>query len=477
MGDKEIRMDNQSFRDFGYRCVDWIADYLENVGGFPVRPAVKPGEIKSRLPADPPLKGESMDRILEDFQNVILPGVTHWQHPMWFAYFMSNNSPPSILAEMLTAGMNSLCMIWETCPAGTELEERVLEWLRLMTGLPEGMTGVIQDNASVSTLVALLSAREKSTGFQANEMGIKEPLVVYMSEEAHSSVEKGIKIAGFGRRNIRTISTDSAFALVPEELEQAIGEDKNRGLKPCCVVGTLGTTSSSALDPVREIGEICRRHSLWFHVDAAYAGTAALLPEKRGMLDGIELVDSYVFNPHKWMLTNFDCSVYFARDPGHLIRTFEIHPEYLKTGVDAEVKNFKDWGIHMGRRFRALKLWFVLRHYGQEGLQAIIREHIRLAGEVKNWVENHDLFELMAPVPLSLVCFRVNDGRDEGELNELNKQLLERLNRSGKLLLSHTTLRGKYVIRMVIGARLTGEKHVRQAWEFIRSTTEEMVKK
>ena len=468
-------MDKESFRRYGYQFVDWIVEYFEKIETLPVKPPLKPGDVMEKIPVRPPLKGEPMDRVFQDFQEIVLPGITHWQHPSWFAYFPGNNSPPSILAEMLTAGIGTICMVWQTSPAAAELEEIVLDWLRQMLGLPEGMAGVIQDTASTATLVALLSAREKVTNFKANMRGIQNTLTVYASEEAHSSIEKGVKIAGFGKENLRYIPTDDKFAMISEKLEETIVGDKNKGFQPACVIGTVGTTSSTAVDPLAQIGAICHRHNVWFHVDAAFSGTAAILPEKKWLLDGMERADSFVFNPHKWMLTNFDCSAYFVRDEGALIRTFEIHPEYLKTGVDAEVKNYRDWGIQLGRRFRALKLWFVIRSYGIEGLQKIVREHIRLAQMVKDWVEQEERFELMAPVPVSLVCFRLNDGRDEDLLNELNKEFLETLNRTGKLLLTQTSLRGKYVVRMSIGARLTEERHVQDAWELIRMTAEELL--
>ena len=470
-------MDKETFRKFGHEFVDWVVDYLDSVEEYPVRAQIKPGEIINQLPDNAPVMGESMEDIFKDFQEIILPGMTHWQHPSWFAYFPANNSPPSVLAELLTAGMGAQCMIWETSPAAAELEERVLDWLRRMLGLPEGMEGVIQDTASTTTLVALLTAREKATGFKTNREGIHEKLFVYVSEEAHSSVEKGAKIAGYGKDNIRRIPVDENFAMIPARLEAAIVADKKRELKPACVVATVGTTSSSGIDPLRPIGKICRSHGMYLHVDAAYAGTAAILPEKKWMLDGMEYVDSFSFNPHKWMLTNFDCSAHFVKDSGSLIRTFEIHPEYLKTGVDALVKNYRDWGIQLGRRFRALKLWFVIRSYGIEGIQRVVREHIRLAELFKGWVEEHELFEIMAPVHLSLVCFRVNNGGSEEELNALNKELIERINQSGKALLTQTTLKGKFVLRMTIGSRTTEERHVCQAWELIVSTAKNMLGK
>jgi aromatic-L-amino-acid decarboxylase len=409
-----------------------------------------------------------METIFEDFKQIVLPGITHWQHPSWFAYFPANNSPPSVLAELLTAALGAQCMIWQTSPAAAELEEVVMEWLRKMLGLPEGMSGVIQDTASTATLCALLTAREKATDFEANSKGLQQPLIVYASEEAHSSIEKGVKIAGYGKDNLRSIPTGETFAMIPSELEEAVIQDKKRGLNPACVVATLGTTSSTAIDPLDAIGRICSRHGLWLHVDAAFGGTAAILPERKDLLIGAEYIDSFVFNPHKWMFTNFDCSAYFVRDTETLIRTFEIHPEYLKTGMDAQVKNFRDWGIQLGRRFRALKLWFVIRSYGVEGLQEMVRRHIQLAEMFKTWIEEHEEFELMAPVSLSLVCFRLNDGRSEEELNSLNQTILEKLNQTGKVFLTHTTLRGKYVLRLAIGQRTTEERHVREAWKLIR---------
>lgn len=468
-------MDKEIFRKYGYQFIDWVADYLADLGEYPVCPKVNPGDIKMELPDEIPSKGESIDEIFNDFKSKIFPGMTHWQHPSWFAYFPANNSPPSILAELLTAGMGAQCMIWQTSPAAAELEEVVMEWLRKMLGLPEEMVGVIQDTASTSSLVALLTAREKATGFRSNAKGMKEPLVVYCSEEAHSSVEKGAKIAGFGKENIRNISTDRDYAMLAEDLEKWIEEDKKKGLKPCCVIATVGTTSSSAVDPLDKIGKICRRHNLWLHVDAAYAGTAAVLPEKRWMFKGIEYVDSFVFNPHKWMLTNFDCSAYFVKDPDCLVRTFEIHPEYLKTGVDREVKNFRDWGIALGRRFRALKLWFVLRYYGVAGIQEMVSRHISLAQLFKNKVEKSRYFEVMAPMPLSLLCFRLNDGRGEEDLDRINRKLLEEANQTGELHLTHTTLKGKYVIRLCVGTWTTQKKDIENAWQIIQKTARRLI--
>jgi aromatic-L-amino-acid decarboxylase len=469
-------MKNEDFRRAGHQFVDWIAEYFEKIEKYPIISRLEPGDIKREIPAVPPARGEAVEAIFQDFERVIMPGITHWQHPGWFAYFPANNSPASVLGELLTAGLGAQCMVWQTSPAAAELEDVVLDWLRQMIGLPAGFSGVIQDTASTATLCALLSAREKASGFTSNDNGLDLPLTVYASEEVHSSADKGVRIAGFGQKNFRRLPTDAGFSLVPEKLEEALVRDKEAGLVPACVVATVGTTSSGAIDPLRPIGEICRKHAVWFHVDAAWAGTAALLPEKRWILDGAELADSLVFNPHKWMLTNFDCSAYFVRDPGTLVRTFEVHPEYLKTGVDAKVKNYRDWGIQLGRRFRALKLWFVVRSYGVEGLQAMVREHLRLAGLVKDWVEADGRFELLAPVDLALVCFRLNDGRDEPALNELNLRFLERVNAAGTIFLTHTTLRGKYTVRLVVGQRTTEERHIRGAWDVISAAADEVLK-
>jgi len=469
-------MKYDDFRLAGHHFVDWIADYFENIEKLPVLSPLEPGDVKKNIPASPPAGGEVMEAIFRDFERILMPGITHWQHPGWFAYFPANNSPASVLGEFLTAGLGAQCMVWQTSPAAAELEEVVLDWLRQMTGLPEGFSGVIQDTASTATLCALLTARERATGFESNEAGFRAPLTIYASEEAHSSVAKGVKIAGFGKKNLRRIPTDEGFAIIPEKLEEAMTKDRDAGFVPACVVATVGTTSSGAIDPLKAVGEICRRHGAWFHVDAAWAGTAALLPEKRWILDGVELADSFVFNPHKWMATNFDCSAYFVKDPATLVRTFEIHPEYLKTGVDAKVNNYRDWGIQLGRRFRALKLWFVIRSYGVEGLQAMVREHLRLATLFKGWVEADGRFALLAPVDLGLVCFRLDDGREESGLDDLNRRLLERVNASGRVFLTHTTLRGKYTMRLVVGQRTTEERHVRGAWDIISAAAADVLK-
>ncbi len=468
-------MDRETFRLFGHKCIDWIADYWEEIEKYPVRSQVKPGDVKKKLPSTPPDAGESMESIFQDFQDIILPGITHWQHPGWFAYFPSNASPPSVLAEVLTAGLGAQCMVWQTSPAATELEEVVMDWLRGMIGLPEEWAGVIQDTASTATLCALLTAREKATSYNSNQRGLIKPLAVYASEEAHSSVEKGVKIAGYGREALRYIPTDETFALIPEELERALEHDTRAGVRPACVIATSGTTSSTACDPLEPIGRICNSYGVWLHVDAAFAGTAALLPEKRHLLQGAEYADSFVFNPHKWMLTNFDCSAYFVKDPSLLTRTFEIHPEYLKTGLDAQVKNFRDWGIQLGRRFRALKLWFVIRSYGLEGIRNMVREHLRLAGIFQKLIRSDSRFEILAPVNLTVICFRMKqEGMTEEALERFNADLLEQVNSSGKAFLTHTKLRGRYCMRLAIGQANTTEDNIRTVWDLIQKACTHM---
>ncbi|HEU4697696.1 MAG TPA: pyridoxal-dependent decarboxylase [Gemmatimonadales bacterium] len=468
-------MNSDDFRRHAHELVDWMADYLADVGERRIVPDVRPGDVRHQLPAHPPETGEPFERVFADFRSVILPGMTHWNHPGWFAYFPANNSPPSILAEMLTATLGAQCMSWQTSPAATELEQVVMAWLRELLALPEGFTGVIQDTSSTATLVALLTARERATAFRAGTDGLgaagDPALTVYASTEAHSSVPKGVKLAGYGLERLRLIGTDGAYAMRPDRLAEAMAADVAAGRRPACVVATLGTTSSTAVDPLRPIGELCRRHGAWLHVDASYAGAAAMLPERRAMLDGIEYVDSFVFNPHKWLLTNFDCSAYFVRDVEALLRTFQASPEYLKTAYDPEVVNFRDWGIQLGRRFRALKLWFVIRSYGAEGLRAMLRRHIALAAEFRARVEAEPDFEVVAPSPFGLVCFRYHPAGvdDPAALDDLNRALLAAVNRDGSVYLTHTALGGRYVLRMSIGQWQTGEADVARAWRLLRA--------
>ncbi|MEA2712708.1 MAG: aromatic-L-amino-acid/L-tryptophan decarboxylase [Gemmatimonadales bacterium] len=465
-------MDPEEFRQHAHQLADWMADYFRDVGTMPVTPGVQPGDILRQIASGPPEHGEPFQRLFQQFREIILPGMTHWNHPGWFAYFPANNSPPSVLAEMLTATLGAQCMSWATSPAATELEQAMMEWLRQMVALPTGFVGVIQDTASTATLVALLSARERVTGHEAGLRGLVaagSPLTVYASTEAHSSVDKGVKLAGYGLERLRKIAVDRSYAMRPEELERAIAADLEAGLTPACVVATVGTTSSTAVDPLPAIAEICRRHEVWLHVDAAYAGAAAIVPELRHRFDGVEHADSFVFNPHKWLLVNFDCSAYFVRDQETLVRTLQVTPEYLRTDQDRDVVNFRDWGIQLGRRFRALKLWFVIRSYGVEGLRAMIRRHVELAQEVAGWVDGDPDFELMAPVPFGLVCFRYrSDGVPDPEVDDLNRRLLAGVNATRRVHLTHTQLGERYVIRMAVGQRETERQHVEEAWSLIR---------
>ena len=467
-------MTPDEFRTHAHDLVDWMADYMESVRSYPVRSRVRPKEILDKLPAEPPEQPESFTAIFEDFERVILPGMTHWQHPSFFAYFPANTSPPSVLAEMLTATLGAQCMSWVTAPAATELEERMMGWLRQMLGLPSSWRGVIQDTASTATLCSILSAREARSDFRINERGFEGAprFTAYCSTETHSSIEKGIKIAGIGKENLRKIAVDDAYALRPDLLEDAITADIRAGLTPLVVVAALGTTGSTAIDPLRPIGEICRRHNVWLHVDAAFAGTALVLPEMRWMSDGLEYADTFVVNPHKWMMTNFDCSAYFVRDPAPLVRTFEILPEYLKTVGAGNVDNYRDWGIQLGRRFRALKLWFVLRSFGVSGIQEKVRRDIRMAQQLAGEIRRQSGFELLAPVPLNTICFRyVPPGMtDPAAIDAFNAELLERLNATGSLYMTHTRLHGAFTIRMVIGQTNVQQRHVDRAWSLIRET-------
>ncbi len=470
---KKDQMTPDEFRKHAHELVEWMARYMENVEDYPVKSPVTPGSIFSRIPDKPPLKPESFSSLMKDLDDIILPGITHWQNPNFFAYFPANTSPPSILAEMIIATLGSQCMIWETSPAAAELEEKMMNWLRDMTGLPGGFEGVIQDSASTSTLAAILTAREKATGFLINNdgAGVAGICRVYCSEQTHSSIEKAVKISGIGRNNLVKIPVLEDFSMDAGKLKEAIARDKERGYIPCCVVATIGTTGTTAVDPVRAIGEICSENDVWLHIDAAMAGSALILPEYSWMLDGKEYIDSFVFNPHKWLFTNFDCSAYFVRDAAALIRTFEILPEYLKTRTRGTVNDYRDWGVPLGRRFRALKLWSVIRLYGVEELRNKLRYHISLAGWLSEQIKAEPDFEMLAPLNICVVCFRYNPGGyDENMINILNEKLNHTLNDSGKLYLSHTVLNGKYTLRMVTAQTNVTLAHVEKAWAGIKET-------
>ncbi|MFP4369705.1 MAG: pyridoxal phosphate-dependent decarboxylase family protein [Candidatus Kapaibacterium sp.] len=471
-------MDTRQFRKDGHDLINFIADYFEQIEYYPVKPGVNPGEIFNRIEAAPPDDPEDFPDIMVDFEEIIMPGMTHWQSPKFFAYFPANNSLPSILAELLTSGIGAQCMSWETSPAATELEEKMMIWLRDMCGLPESWHGVIQDTASTATLCSLLTAREKALDFEAKSKGAPEmdKFTVYASKEAHSSIDKAVRIIGIGTHQLRKIEVDDNYALIPEKLIEKIENDIKNGYKPLAVIGCLGTTGSTAVDPLEKIGKIAKKNNLWYHVDAAYAGSALLLPEFRKFAVGIEMADSYVFNPHKWLLTNFDCSAYFVKDKYALINTFSILPEYLKTKEDDHVNNYRDWGIQLGRRFRALKLWFVIRSYGVKGLQDMLRKHIELGKYFEEYVKNTNGLELLAPRQFNLVCFRYNPGGVHDEtLNRINKKLLNAINNKGRVFLTHTSLNGRYAIRMVCGSRLVEKSHIDELKEIIAESIDKIV--
>ena len=476
MSDTPTHMSPDEFRRAGRLVVDWIARYMEEVERYPVLSPARPGEVRAKLPPRPPAGGDEVEAWLADIDEIVMPGITHWQSPNFFAFFPANASGPAILGDLLAAGLGVQGMLWATSPACTEVETHVLDWLVDMLGLPERFRstgdggGVIQDTASSASLCALLAARERATGFASNEQGVGgRRLVAYTSDQAHSSIEKAVKIAGLGRENLRLVAVDADFAMRPDALAEAIAADRAAGALPFFVCATVGTTSSTAIDPVRAIGEICAREGLWLHVDGAHSGSAALAPELRWVNDGLELADSYCFNPHKWMLTNFDCDCMYVADRAALINALSVLPEYLRNRAteSGAVFDYRDWHVPLGRRFRALKLWFVIRHYGEKGLRAHVRHHVALAQTFNSWVESDPRFELAAPSPLSLVCFRHRGG------DEVNQRLLDALNASGRLYLTHTRLDGKLTLRMAIGATGTEERHVESAWRAICETAPE----
>jgi aromatic-L-amino-acid decarboxylase len=464
-------MTPEQFRQRGHEMVDWIAAYYEKIATFPVLSQVKPGEIRSALAPYPPESAVAFEDVVRNFERAVLPGITHWQSPNFFAYFPANASGPSVLGDLLSSALGVQGMLWATTPACTELETHVLDWLAGMLGLPESFLssgtggGVIQDSASSATLCAILAARERATNFEVNETGCRQHLVAYTSSQAHSSVEKGIKAAGVGGRNLRLIEVNSAFAMIPEKLESAIEDDKRAGKIPFFVCATAGTTSSLAFDPLPEIGAICRRHGIWLHLDGAMAGTAALCPEFRWILRGIETADSFVFDAHKWMFTNFDCSCFYVADRETLIKTLSVVPEYLRNQASdsGQVFDYRDWHLPLGRRFRALKLWFVLHHYGLDGLRRHVRRHVEIAQQLLRWIQADSRFEIMAPATLNLICFRLI-GPDSP-----NEELLRKLNTGGRLYLSHTRLRGKFTLRLCVAQTNTEIEHAQAAWDQIRA--------
>lgn len=462
-GFKPPDMNTDEFRKCGYQFVDWVADYLAQVERLPVLSQVQPGDIRKQLPASPPINGESMDDVLRDLKEVIVPGITHWNHPAFFGYFPITGSGPGILGELVSAAFNVNGMLWRTSPAATELEDHVLDWLRQMLDLPKSFKGFVHDTASTSTFHALAAARETITERSVRDDGIAGPdapqLRLYTSEQANSSVEKSAMALGIGRRGVVKIGTDAEFRMDASALSRAIKQDLCDGLRPLCVVATVGTTSTTSVDPVKDIADICAEHGLWLHVDAAYAGSAAIAPEFRNILNGCDRADSFVTNPHKWLLTPIDFSAFFCRRPEMLHRAFSLSAGYLESGE--AVTNAMDYSLALGRRFRALKFWMVVRYFGVEGLRSIIREHVRLARLFASLVEADSRFEIAAPVPFSTVCFRLKSG------DPANQQLLDRVNASGRIFISYTRLHDKLTLRFAVGHVRTTEENVRMAWDLL----------
>jgi aromatic-L-amino-acid decarboxylase len=461
------------FRKYGHQFIDWVADYIEKIEEYPVLSKTKPGEIKNSLSSHPPQDGENIDSIISDMDRKIMPGITHWNHPNFMAYFNSTSSGPGILAELLSAGFNANAMAWHTCPSATELEETMAEWYKKMLNLPKDFWGIIYDTASTSTMHAVAAAREQLSHLEIRGKGMsgrKElpRLCIYSSEQAHLSIDKAAITLGFGLEAVRKIPVDSNYRMIPKALKEAIEKDKKNGWLPCCVVATVGTTSTTSIDDVDAIGTICRNEKIWLHVDAAYAGTAAILPQMQWIFKGIENADSLVVNPHKWMFTPFDYSFFFTRKPEVLKRAFNVSADYFDTSK-GDVINYMDYGMQQGRRFRSLKLWFIIRYFGVEGIKNRIAEHLRLANEFADWTDSHPHFERMAPTPFSVVCFRAHPKNidDKDELNALNKKLLEEINKTGKLFLSGTTLNGGFVIRIAISSIRTKEENIKNAQRLI----------
>ena len=465
-------MDHEEFRRRGHQLIDWIADYRQSIASRPVMAQTAPGGVRAKLPSAPPAEAEPFDAIIADLDAVIMPGLSHWQHPAFFGYFPSNGTPASVLGDFTSTGLGVLGLAWQSSPALTELEEVVCDWLRQMTGLSAAWSGVIQDTASTSTLVALISARERASSFSLTRGGLQgedAPLVIYTSRHSHSSVDKAALLAGFGRDNIRVIDHDRAYAMRPEALADAIAADRARGRRPCAIAATCGSTTTTALDPLKAIGAIAAREGVWLHVDAAMAGSAMVLPECRWMWDGIEQADSLVINPHKWLGAAFDCSIYYVRDPQHLVRVMSTNPSYLRTAADAAVKNYRDWGIPLGRRFRALKLWFLIREAGVAGLQTRLRRDLENAQWLVGEVEAAPAWRVLAPVPLQTLCVRHEpDGLSDEALDRHTLAWVDRVNRSGAAYLTAAMLDDRWMCRVSIGAIATERTHVEAVWRVMR---------
>lgn len=468
-------MPPDEFRQHAVQAVEWVTEFLEQSEATRVFPSIRPGDIAAAIPGAPPEGPEPMEALLEDFRSIIVPGMNHWNHPSFFGYFSVSASGPGIIGELLASALNVNAMVWRSAPAAAELEDVATDWLRQLLGLPDAFEGVINDTASSSTMYALAAAREV-TWPEAHSSGLfgLPRGRVYASEHAHSSVEKGVLALGLGQEGYRTIASDDGFAMKPDELEAAIEDDLNDGLRPCAIVATLGTTSTASVDPIRSIAAIAERHGIWLHVDAAYGGPVAMLPEERRWFDGWERADSIVVNPHKWLFTPIDCSVLFCRRPAILRQAFSIVPEYLRSSEQAESRSLMDYGISLGRRFRALKLWFVLRYFGRQGLVDRIREHLRIASELSDAIAADDGWEVCAPVHMGLVTFRRITGASAEEEDRANHAILEAVNSSGLAFMTHTVLDGRVVLRLAIGNIRTTEQHVMQTWSFLRNFANEM---
>ena len=471
-------MPSDQFRKFGYEIIDWIANYFENIEDYSVLSRVKPGTIRKELPLSPPDKGEGMENILSDVDKIIVPGLTHWNHPHFMAYFNSTSSGPGILAELLSAAFNSNGMLWRTNPSSAELEQHTLQWLRQMLGMPESFWGIIYDTASVASMHAIAAAREQA-GVNVREKGLAARndlpgLRLYASEQAHSSIDKSAITLGIGLESLKKIPTDEGYRMLPNELEKAIKNDKKNGLLPFCVVATVGTTSTTSIDPVNEIAEICEKENLWLHVDGAHGGSAAIIPEMQWIFKGVEKADSFLINPHKWLFHPVDITAFYTRKPEVLKRAFSLVADYLKTPEEKIVDNYMDYGIQLGRRFRALKLWFIIRYFGVDGLRNRLRYHLYLAKEFTKWVDDYPDFERMAPVPMSTICFRLHPKsiNEEKKLEELNLDFFKQIDTNSDIMISQTRLNGKYVLRVNMSGLRMELRHIEKAWEIIKSKAE-----
>ncbi len=470
-------MNIEEFKKYSHEVVDWMYEYFKEIETYKIKPDTQPGKIYSLLPKKPPSEGESFDKILDDFNKIIMPGITHWQSPNFYAFFPANNSYPSVIAEMLTATLGAQCMMWDTSPAAAELEQKVTDWIKDSIGLPSSWSGVINDTASTGTICSLLTARETLSNFNTNKRGLDKNIYrVYCSKETHSSVEKAVKIIGIGSDNLIKIDCGCDLSMDIHKLEEQIRKDIKENYIPLAIVSTYGTTGTVAFDPINEICLLAKKYKIWHHVDAAYAGSVLFLDEFKDDIKNIKYADSFIFNPHKWMLTNFDCSLYYVKDKSSLIQTLEIHPEYLKTSI-SNINNYKDWSLQLGRRFRALKLWFVIRSYGVDGIKKYLKNHIELAKELSNKISSSKHFELTTKQNINMINFRFNpDKRSKiKDLNNLNEKLVKRLNKTGKIYLTHTLVDGKYSIRMPIGNTLVNKRHVEDSWKLIKKVSQEII--